>query len=80
MRGGGLKLCQRRFRLDNRKTFFSERAVRQWHRAAQGGGGSPSLEVSGSCVDVALRDVVSAHDGGGLRVGPDGLRGLFQPE
>ena len=28
-------------------------------QAAQGGGGSPSLEVFGSLVDVALRDVVS---------------------
>jgi len=50
---------------------------------AQGCPGGWWVTVPGgvwSCVDVALRDVVSAHDGGGLRVGPDGLRGLFQPE
>ena len=30
--------------------------------------------------DVALRDVVSGHGGGGLMVGLDGLGGRFQPE
>jgi len=32
-----------------------------------------------SHVDVALGDVVSGHGGGGLTVGLDDLRGLFQP-
>jgi len=40
---------------------------------------SPSLKVSKNCVDVALRDVVSGHGRGGLLVGLDGLRCLFQP-
>ena len=40
---------------------------------------SPSLEVSQNRVDVALKDVVSGHGGGGLEVGLDDLRGLFQP-
>jgi len=30
---------------------------------------SPSLEVFRNCGDVALRDVVSGHGGGGLMVG-----------
>ena len=40
---------------------------------------SPSLEVFKNRVDVALRDVVSGHGGGGLTVGLDDLRGLSQP-
>ena len=39
---------------------------------------SPSLEVFKKCVDVALKDVVSGHSGGGLVVGLGDLRGLFQ--
>ena len=42
--------------------------------------GSPSLEMFKNRVDVALRDVVSGHGGGGLVVGLDDLSGLFQPE
>ena len=40
---------------------------------------SLSLEVFKNCEDVALRDVVSGHGEGGLMVGLDDLRGLFQP-
>ena len=40
---------------------------------------SLSLEVLKSRVDVALRDVGSGCGGGGLTVGLDDLRGLFQP-
>ena len=40
---------------------------------------SPSLEVFESRVDVALKDMVSGHGGGGLVVGRDDLRSLFQP-
>jgi len=46
--------------------------------AAQGVVESPSLEVSQSCGDVALRDVDSGHGGGGLGLDLD-LRGLSQP-
>ena len=38
---------------------------------------SLSLEMFKNCVDVALRDVVSGHSGGGLLVGLDGLRSFL---
>jgi len=41
--------------------------------------GSPSLEVFKNHGDVALRDMVSGHGGGGLMIGLDDLSGLFQP-
>ena len=47
--------------------------------AAQGGDVSLSLEVIKSCGDVALRDVVIGHGGGGLVVGLGGFSGVFQP-
>ena len=52
-------------RLDMRKNFFSEGAVRQWHRLPREAVQSLSLEVLKNHVDVALRDVVSGHGGRG---------------
>ena len=78
-RGNGLKLCHRRFRLDIRGILFSGRAVMQLHRLHVEVVQSPSLEVFQNRVDVALKDVVSGHGGGGLLVGLDDLRALFQP-
>ena len=40
---------------------------------------SPSLEVLKNCGDVALRDAVIGHSGGGLVVGLGDLSGLFHP-
>lgn len=54
--------------------------VRQWLRLPREVVESPSLEVLKSHVDVALRDVVSGHGGGGLMVGLNDLKGLLQPQ
>ena len=58
VRGNSLKSHQGRFRLDIRNNFFSERAVRHWHRLPRDVVEAPSLEGFKTGVDVAPRNAV----------------------
>lgn len=56
--------------------FFSETVMRHWNRLPKDMVESLSLEAFKNRVDVALKDVVIGHGGGGLAVGLDDLSGL----
>jgi len=57
-RGNGSKLKEGRFRLDNRKKFFTMRVVKHWHRLPRGVVGVPSLAVFKTRLDGALSNLV----------------------
>jgi len=58
MRGDGLKLHQRRFRLDIRKNVSTERVVRRWNRLPRAVVESPYLEGFKKHVGMALQVMV----------------------
>ncbi|KFV11929.1 hypothetical protein N340_10668, partial [Tauraco erythrolophus] len=54
----GFKLKEGRFRLDIRKTFFTQRVVRYWNRLPREVVDAPSLEVFKARLDEALGNLV----------------------
>jgi len=57
-RGNGFKLKEGRFRLDVRKKFFTQRAVRHWHRLPREAVDAPSLEAFQTRLDGVLGSLV----------------------
>jgi len=53
-RGNGFKLKQRRFRLDIRRKFFTQRVVSRRNRLSEEVGDAPSLEAFMTRMDVSL--------------------------
>lgn len=56
IRSYGLKLQQKKFRMEIRKTFLSMRAFKHWKELPREGVGSPSLGVFKSRLDKFIWD------------------------
>ncbi|KAJ7403492.1 hypothetical protein WISP_150650 [Willisornis vidua] len=56
--GNGLKLCQKRFRLDIRKRLFPQRVVGLWNRLPRGVITAPSQTEFKKCLSNALRHMM----------------------
>ena len=59
-------MSQGKLRLNINKSFFSERVIILWHRMPREVEESPCSEMLKNHGDVALRDMVIEHGGGGL--------------
>ena len=70
-RGNGFKLRQGRFRLDIRRTFFTQGVVTHWNSLPKEVVDAPSLEAFEARLDVALDSLVrwsaTLHIAGGLK-------------
>jgi len=58
MLGNGSKLCQRRFRLDIRQHFFTERVVKPWNRLPREVFDAPCLSMFKRHLDNALNNML----------------------
>ncbi|KAK4829870.1 hypothetical protein QYF61_007262 [Mycteria americana] len=57
-RGKGFKIQEGRFRLDVKKTFFTMRVVKHWHRLPREELDAPSLETLKVGLDRALSNLI----------------------
>jgi len=82
MRGSGFKLKEGRFRLGNRKKFFTVRVVRYRNRLPSEVVNVPSLEAFQARLDGALSNLIKRQVtlpiAGGLEL--DYLKSPFQPK